>query len=63
MENLIVFFVLIAIVGGASFYIYKKKKAGVRCIGCPCSKSCSGSGSGSGSGACSCSGACSKKFH
>ncbi|MDD5823863.1 MAG: FeoB-associated Cys-rich membrane protein [Firmicutes bacterium] len=38
METLIVLALLVAIVGGAIGYIYKKRKAGVKCIGCPCAK-------------------------
>lgn len=45
--DLIVIAVLVAIVGGASFYIYRAKKRGQKCIGCPYAKSCQ-------SGACSC---------
>lgn len=29
-------------VGGAIYYVYKEKKAGKRCIGCPHSGTCSG---------------------
>ena len=43
MVNLIVILVLAAIIGGASLYIYKAKKSGVKCIGCPSAKTCSGS--------------------
>ena len=46
--------VILAIVGGAGFFIYKAKKSGKKCIGCPDSGSCSGSCS-------SCSGCCGKK--
>lgn len=39
-------FIIIAIVGiivaAAIYYIYKSKKNGVKCIGCPSGKSCSG---------------------
>jgi len=40
MEDFIIALVIIAIVGGAVFYIIKKKKEGVKCIGCPNSKNC-----------------------
>ncbi len=43
MENLIVIFIIGAIVGLAAGYVYKAKKRGVKCVGCPCSGSCSGS--------------------
>ena len=38
--------VVVAIVGGAAFYIWKAKKSGKKCIGCPhaaaCAQKCSG---------------------
>jgi len=46
--------IIVAIVGGAGFYIYKAKKSGKKCIGCPDAGTCSGHCSG-----CSCS--CGKK--
>ena len=42
MINLILILVLAAMIGGAGLYIYKAKKKGVKCIGCPSGKSCSG---------------------
>ena len=41
--------VIAAVIGGASYYIYKAKKSGKKCIGCPDSGSCSGH-----CGSCSC---------
>ena len=41
MVDLIICFVLLVIVGGAAFYIYKEKKSGKKCIGCPYADSCS----------------------
>jgi len=41
MENIILIIVLLAAVGGAGWYIYKAKKSGKKCIGCPDSGSCS----------------------
>ena len=41
MENIILIALLLLIVGGASGYIYKAKKSGQKCIGCPESKTCS----------------------
>lgn len=35
MENLIVIGILLVIVGAAVLYIWKEKKKGTRCIGCP----------------------------
>lgn len=46
MLDAIVIIILLAVVGLASLYIYKAKKSGKKCIGCPdscscCSKKCS----------------------
>lgn len=35
MENVTIVVILIAAVGGASYYIWKAKKRGQKCIGCP----------------------------
>ena len=40
MADLIAIIVLVAAVGGASYYIYKEKKKGTRCIGCPMAGNC-----------------------
>lgn len=40
MENIIIIAVLILLVGLAIFYMWKEKKAGKKCIGCPCSGGC-----------------------
>lgn len=37
MTNFIVILVLALIIGLAARYIYKAKKSGRKCIGCPCS--------------------------
>ena len=42
MENVIIIAVVLLIVGLAALYIYKAKKKGRKCIGCPCGGSCSG---------------------
>ena len=42
MADFIILAVIALIVGGAAAYIYKEKKHGAKCIGCPCSKGCSG---------------------
>ena len=47
MANYIVVAILALVIGGAVYYIYRAKKNGQKCIGCPYSKQCSGS--------CSCS--------
>ncbi len=51
MENVILIAVILLILGGASLYIYRAKKRGVKCIGCPEGPGCSGKCSG-------CSGNC-----
>lgn len=45
MENFIIIALLVLIIGGIMFYIYKAKKNGKKCIGCPdCKNCCSGCG-------------------
>ncbi|MBR7163872.1 MAG: FeoB-associated Cys-rich membrane protein [Clostridia bacterium] len=41
MENAIIIAVLVIILGLAGFYIYRAKKSGKKCIGCPAGGSCS----------------------
>ena len=41
-ENIVLIAVIALILGGAGFYIFKAKKSGKKCIGCPDSGSCSG---------------------
>ncbi len=48
METAIVAVILVVIVGLAVRYIYKAKKSGAKCIGCPDGGSCSGCGCGCG---------------
>ena len=40
MENVVLIVVLAAILGGATAYIVRAKKKGVKCIGCPMGGSC-----------------------
>ena len=47
MIDVIIVLAVLAIVAGAGLYIYKEKKAGAACVGCPHAKSC-------GSSKCSC---------
>lgn len=47
MENLIIIVVLVCIVGAVGLYLYKAKKRGDTCIGCPHAKQCGGKCSGS----------------
>ena len=56
MTNLIVLLVLLAIVGSAAIYVYRAKKRGQKCIGCPAANRCGAGGCG---GTCAgCSGHC-----
>ena len=43
MENFILVVVLILILGGAGLYVYRAKKSGQACIGCPHAKNCKSS--------------------
>ena len=43
MVNVIIIAVAVSVVGLAVFYVYKAKKKGQKCIGCPYSKQCNGS--------------------
>ena len=47
MVDLIIVTILLIIVGGAAAYVYKAKKRGQTCIGCPHAKKC-------GSNSCNC---------
>ncbi|MGN0347698.1 MAG: FeoB-associated Cys-rich membrane protein [Lachnospiraceae bacterium] len=40
MENVIIIAVLLLVVGFAVFYLWKERKKGVKCIGCPSAKNC-----------------------
>ena len=40
MKDIIVILIIAAIVGGAAYYIYRSKKNGKKCIGCPDSATC-----------------------
>ncbi len=42
MKNGIVIVILIAIIAGAVWYLYRAKKRGETCIGCPYAKQCGG---------------------
>ena len=55
MTDILIIAVLAAILGGAGWYVYRAKKQGVKCIGCPDAKTCAGNCSGC-SGCAGCSG-------
>ena len=40
MENWIVIGILLLVLGAAGFYVYKSKKSGKKCIGCPDAAMC-----------------------
>ena len=42
MINLIVTGILVAVISAIVFYLYREKKRGTRCIGCPYGKQCTG---------------------
>ena len=44
MDNIIVITILVIIISSVSYYIYKEKKNGATCIGCPHSKQCTSKG-------------------
>lgn len=58
MENIIIIAILVVIVGLAAFYIYKAKKSGKKCIGCPDSGTC---GSNKNGDSCGCGCGCNEK--
>ena len=49
MDNLIIVGIMLVIVGAAVIYIWKEKKKGARCIGCPSDGCCNGKGCGNAS--------------
>ena len=50
MTDLILIAVLALICGSAAVYVYRVKKRGAKCIGCPAGESCSSCGCGCGCG-------------
>ena len=56
MKDIIIIAIIVLIIGSASFYIYKAKKSGKKCIGCPDGGSCSACKNG-----CSCGCSASEK--
>ena len=61
MTDIIIILVLAAIVAGAGFYVYKAKKSGKKCVGCPDSGACGSSGSTCSGSCASCSCCCGTK--
>ena len=58
MKDFILILVLAVIIGSAAWYVYRAKKKGVHCIGCPdgatCSGCCHSSKPTEGEGSCGC---------
>ncbi len=50
MQDLIIIAIVAAVIAVAGLYVYRKKKSGAACIGCPHSKTCSAAKNG----CCSC---------
>lgn len=46
MKDIIIIAIVLCIVGAISLYLYKAKKRGETCIGCPYAKKCAGKCSG-----------------
>ncbi len=46
MENIIIIAILLVIIALAALYVYRAKKKGQKCIGCPHSGECSASNCG-----------------
>lgn len=42
LEDIVLLAVIVLILGLAGFYVYKSRKNGVKCIGCPDASACSG---------------------
>ena len=40
MDTIIIIAILVVIIGAAAFYVYKEKKKGTACIGCPYAQHC-----------------------
>ena len=52
--DIVILAVITAIAGLAGWYIYKSKKSGKKCIGCPDGASCSGKAGGCSGCGCGC---------
>ncbi|MBO5410329.1 MAG: FeoB-associated Cys-rich membrane protein [Clostridia bacterium] len=48
MDNFIIIAIIAVIVILAALYVYKAKKSGKKCIGCPYAKNCKSGGCGCG---------------
>lgn len=59
LSNLIIVAIVVIIIVCVSLYLWRAKKTGVKCIGCPEGNSCSNSCSGSCDGCSGCPSGCS----
>ncbi|MBR6574261.1 MAG: FeoB-associated Cys-rich membrane protein [Clostridia bacterium] len=48
MTDIVIILVVVAILALAGLYVYKAKKSGQKCIGCPHSKTCASKSCGCG---------------
>lgn len=64
MDNIIIIALILLIVGGASAYLIRAKKRGVKCIGCPNGENCAKKAQATGcSGSCEGCSCCSDKHN
>ncbi len=42
MINYLIIAIILCIIGGAAYHLYRAKKRGVTCVGCPHAKQCGG---------------------
>lgn len=42
LQNVIIIAIIVLIIGSAAYYVYKAKKSGRKCIGCPDGSTCKG---------------------
>jgi len=61
MTDLMVILVLLLLVGGASAYIVKARKRGVKCIGCPDGAKCASAQGGCAENCSGCCGGCTRR--
>jgi len=52
MTDMIIIAIVLVVVGAAAFYLYRAKKRGVKCVGCPSGCNCQQSAGAFGCGGC-----------
>ena len=50
MKDVIIVLIVVAILAAAAWYVYKAKKSGKKCIGCPNAQTCAAKKGGCGCG-------------